>query len=143
MLFAESFDIIEILPWVVIAIAVVTLVGIIAKCISNYRVLKRNKTYVKRNGEIVPMLAIRGEYFVMSKDVEYTVGESGQFKAGYYILKGDGYDNFTVTINGETRELNGAETLQLSDGDKLTADTCDLLIKPYTNTQEKNNGALV
>lgn len=131
MLFA-NINLDQILVWVVVAIAVGVLAGVIFKCVSNYRALKRNKMYVKRNGEVVTLLAIRGEYFVMSRDVEYVVGNGGQLKQGDYVVKGDGYDNFTVTVNGQSRALIGAEILQLSDGDKLVASTCDLLIKPHT-----------
>lgn len=133
MLFAKlNLDLQQILFWAVIAIAIGALGGVIFKCVVNYRALKRNKMYVKRDGEVVSLLAIRGEYFVMSKDVEYVVDSGGQLKQGDYVLKGDGYDNFTLTVNGEQRSIVGTEILQLSDGDKLVAVTCDLLIKPHT-----------
>ncbi|MCH5152676.1 MAG: hypothetical protein J1F68_01775 [Clostridiales bacterium] len=50
MLFAEPIDLQNILPWVIVALAVVMLVSILGRCISIYRNLKRNRTYVKREG---------------------------------------------------------------------------------------------
>ena len=48
MLFAEPFDLQNIFPWVIIVLAAVMLIGILGKCVSIYRKLKRNRTYVKR-----------------------------------------------------------------------------------------------
>lgn len=48
MLFAEPVQLQNIMPWVIVALAVIMLASIIGKCISIYRNLKRNRTYVKR-----------------------------------------------------------------------------------------------
>ena len=133
MLFAQSFEFLSILPWIVVAVAVGVLAFIVIKCISMYRNLKRNKTEAKTVDETAPLIAIRGEYFVLKSGVEYLVGSDGQLMAGKYLLRGDGYDKFKVAVNGEERELNGDETLELNDGDRLSAVTCDTLIKPYTD----------
>lgn len=123
------------MPWVVVALAVVMLVTIIAKCISIYLKLKRNRTYVKHSGEIEQTIAIRGEYFVLGCGVEYSVGESGQLAAGEYILRGDGYDSFQLIVNGESRDFNGDSSVALCDGDVVSAPACDVLIKPVTNKE--------
>ena len=130
MLIANSSVLYDILPWIVVAIAVAMLAGILIKCISVYRTLKRNRTYVKRGGEVVPLLAIRGEYFVLTSGIEYSVGESGQLKTGKYVLRGDGYDKFQIALNGEEKELNTDDEIELNEGDKLCSITCDTLIKP-------------
>ena len=41
----------DIMPWVIVAMAVGMLVFIICKCVSIYRNLKKNRTYVKHDGE--------------------------------------------------------------------------------------------
>ena len=132
MLFAQPFQLQNIMPWVVVALAVIMLVTILGKCISIYRNIKRNRTYVKRDGEeeSQPLLTIRGEYFVLSCGVEYSVGESGQLKAGKYILRGDGFDKFQVKVNGAENECEGDSAADFADGDVITPVTCDVLIKP-------------
>lgn len=138
MLFAETPSILQILPWIVVAIAVGVLVFLIVKCVSIYRTLKRNKMYVKRDGEIIPLLAIRGEFFVLRCGIEYSVGDDGQLKQGGYVLRGDGYDKFQVKLNGEEKELNANDILDLSEGDTLCAVTCDLLTKPCQEDTQEN-----
>ena len=130
MLFIQPFEISNIWPWIVVALAVAMLAGILAKCISLYLTLKRNRTYVKRDGNVIPLLAIRGEYFVLACGVEYSAGEDGQLKCGKYVVRGDGYDKFRIVLNGEERELSTDNEIELNEGDKLRAVTCDTLIKP-------------
>lgn len=135
-----SFNLQNILPWVVVALAVVMLVSILAKCFSIYRNIKKNRTYVKRDGESKKqMLTIRGEYFVLSCDGEFSVGENGQLKAGKYLLRGDGYDKFQLTVNGETKELDGDSEVTFLDGDTVTPVTCNVLIKPMAGSQGETN----
>ena len=136
MLFSEPIDILGILPWMVVAVAVGVLAFVVIKCISMYRNLKRNKTEVKTVDEAAPLIAIRGEYFVLKSGVEYSVGDDGQLKAGKYLLRGDGYDKFQLNLNGEERELTTDAELETVDGDKLIVTSCDVLIKPYRETQE-------
>ena len=138
MLFAQSFDFLSILPWVVVAVAVGVLAFIVYKCVATYRNLKRNKNSVKQEVETIPLLAIRGEYFVLSRDVEYKVGEEGQLKAGKYALRGDGYDRFQILLNGEEQDFHTDESLQLTDGDWIAALSCDVLIKPCRDDTQEN-----
>lgn len=119
------------IPWIIVALAVVMLGFIVAKCISIYRKLKRSKTYVKREGEVVQTLAVRGEFFIMVCGVAYSVGEDGQLRSGKYVLRGDGYDEFCVKVNDEERQCNVDEMVELNDGDTIVAVTCDTLIKPF------------
>ena len=51
MLFALAFELQNIMPWVIVALAVIMLVSIVGKCFTIYRNLKRNRTYVKRDDE--------------------------------------------------------------------------------------------
>ena len=131
MLFAKPFDLQNILPWVIVALAVVMLVTILGKSFSTYRNIKKNKTNAKKDEQPKEqLLAIRGEYFVLSLSGTYLVGEGGQLRQGAYLLRGDGYDNFQLTVNGETVELNGDTVVNFSDGDAVTPVTCNVLIKP-------------
>ena len=130
MLFAEPIEFLDILPWLVVAVAVGVLAFLLGKCIKMYRNLKRNKNSVKQEIKVIPLLTIRGEYFVLSRDVEYKVGEDGQLKVGKYLLRGDGYDKFQFLLNGEEQDFHTDETLQLTDGDWIAALSCDVLIKP-------------
>ena len=130
MLFAEPLEFLSILPWIVVAIAVGVLVFIVVKCVSIYRNLKRNKMQAKVDDETSPLIAIRGEYFVLNKDIEYRVGSDGQLKSGKYLLRGDGYDKFQILLNGEKQEFHTDETLEVADGDRVAVLNCDILIKP-------------
>ena len=142
MLFSEPIDILGILPWVVVAVAVGVLVFILAKSFSLYRRLKRDKMNAKQASEqTIPLLAIRGEFFVLSCGVEYAVGNDGQLQAGKYQLRGDGYDKFQILLNGEEQDLHTDETLQLTDGDWIAALSCDVLIKPYQENTQENGQA--
>ena len=130
MLFAEPFQLQNIMPWVIVALAVIMLATVLGKCVSIYRNIKRNRTYVKRDTEQAQqLLTIRGEYFVLDCGTEYSVGEGGQLKSGKYLLRGDGYDKFQITLNGETKEFVGDGHVELADGDKITP-ACAVLIKP-------------
>ena len=136
LLFSKPFNLLHVLPWVVIAIAVVVIVGILAKSISSYRNIKRNRNNVKSDSEPkAQLIAIRGEYFVLSCNGQYSVGVGGQLKAGKYFLRGDGYDKFQLTVNGEVKEFVGDSEVDFSDGDTVTSVTCDLLIKPVIDTK--------
>ena len=136
MLFVEPFNLLNVLPWVVIALAVIMLIGILAKSISSYRNIKRNRTNSKSDSEPkAQLIAIRGEYFVLSCGGSYAVGEGGQLKAGKYFLRGDGYDKFQLAVNGETKEFDGDSEVTFSDGDTVTPVTCNLLIKPVIYTK--------
>ena len=138
MLFAEPLDFLSILPWIVVAIAVGVLVFIVVKCVSIYRNLKRNKACAKNDGESVPLLAVRGDFFVLACGVEYVVGDSGQLKQGKYVLRGDGYDEFQVKLNGEEKVLNGSDVVELSNGDTLSAVTCNTLIRPHQEGEQQD-----
>ena len=136
-LFGETLGLQDFLPWVVVAIAVVVLVSILAKSFSVYRNIKRNRTYVKREGkEPQQLLTIRGQYFVLSAGVEYSVGEHGQLKVGKYLLRGDGYDKFQLVINGETNDFDGDVNVEFADGDVISP-VCDILIKPVVTNEEQ------
>ena len=130
-LFADSFDLKNILPWVVVIIAVVMLASIIGKSFSIYRNIKKNRTYVKRDDDSFQrLISIRGEYFVLSCGGKYSVGADGQLKAGKYLLRGDGYDKFQLDINGDLRDFCGDSNIEFVDGDVITPVTCETLIKP-------------
>ncbi|MCH5156676.1 MAG: hypothetical protein J1G02_02225 [Clostridiales bacterium] len=137
-LFVEPIKLQNIMPWVVVAIAVVVLLSILIKCFSIYRNIKRNRTYVKPNGEEQQqrLLSIRGEYFVLSGGVEYSVGLNGQLKAGKYLLRGDGYDKFQLSINGQAIDFDGDTDREFADGDVIVP-ACDTLIKPIVTKEEK------
>ena len=136
MLFAKPFNIQNILPWVVIALAAIMLITILGKCFSIYRNIKKNRTYVNKKDEHKePLMTIRGEYFVLSSSGTYSVGEGGQLKPGEYLLRGDGYDKFELTVNGETKQFDGDSVVSFSDGDAVTPVTCDLLIKPVVDSK--------
>ncbi|MCH5151692.1 MAG: hypothetical protein J1F65_03430 [Clostridiales bacterium] len=143
MLFAEPIEFLDILPWLVVAVAVGVLAFLLGKCIKMYRTLKRNKLSAnnKSDEQQSPLLAIRGEYFVLSRDVEYKVGEEGQLKAGKYLLRGDGYDKFQFLLNGEEQDFHTDETLQLTDGDWIAALSCNVLIKPCRDDTQENTSA--
>ena len=137
MLFAEPFNLKNILPWVVIALAAIMLGGILAKCISIYRNIKKNRTYVKKNDEPkTPLLTIRGEYFVLSSSGTYSVGEGGQIKQGNYLVRGDGYDKFQLVTNGETKDFEGDIDVKFADGDVINP-VCDVLVKPIVTNEEQ------
>ena len=136
MLFAEPVKLQNLLPWLVVAIAVVVLASIIGKCISIYRNIKKNRKYVKPDEPQQLLATIRGEYFVLSGGVQYSAGQDGFLKAGRYILRGDGYDKFQLVINGETKEFDGDSEVELSDGDLITP-VCDVLIKPQVTKEEQ------
>ena len=140
MLFAEPIEFLDILPWLVVAVAVGVLAFLLGKCIKMYRTLKRNKLSAnnKSDEQQSPLLAVRGEFFVLSCGVEYSVGEDGQLKAGKYLLRGDGYDVFQIKLNGEEKQLNSNDTVELNDGDKLIAASCDVLIKPCRDDTQEN-----
>lgn len=134
MLFAEPFKIQNILPWVIVALVVIMLGAILGKSISTYRNIKKNRTSGKKDDQPKQqLLAIRGEYFVLSIDCEFLVGEGGQLRQGSYLLRGDGYDKFELTINGETKQFDGDSVVNLSNGDVVTPTTCNVLIKPIVD----------
>ena len=138
MLFAEPFNLQNIMPWVIVALAVVMLVTILGKCVSIYRNIKKNRTYVKREVENTQqLLSIRGEYLVLNSGVEYSVGEDGQLKAGKYLLRGDGYDKFQIAVNGEIKQYNGDSSAQFVNGDVISPVTCAALIKPIADEKEQ------
>lgn len=135
-LFAEPIKLQNFLPWVVVAIAVVMLATILGKSFSIYRNIKKNRTYTKRDDEQPQrLLTIRGEYFVLSSGVDYAVGQHGQLKEGNYLLRGDGFDKFQLTINGETKDFKGDSELELVEGDVIMP-ACDVLIKPILTNEE-------
>ena len=137
MLFAEPIKLQNILPWVIVALAVVMIVAILSKSFATYRNIKKNKNHVKQDDQPKePLMTIRGEYFVLQSNCAYSVGEGGQLKSGAYLLRGDGYDKFELTVSGETKQINGDSVVTFFDGDVLTPLTCDLLIKPFTDTKE-------
>ena len=49
MLFAEPFNLQNIMPWVIVALAILMLIGILGKCVSIYRKLKQNQNKAKLN----------------------------------------------------------------------------------------------
>ena len=136
-LFEQPLKLQDFLPWVVVAIAVIMLVTILGKCVSIYRNIKRNRTYVKRDDQpSQQLLTIRGEYFVLNSGAEYSVGEHGQINAGKYLLRGDGYDKFQLSINGELKDFVGDSTVEFADGDVIKPG-CNVLIKPIANEEEQ------
>ena len=138
MLFAKPILIQNILAWVVVALAALMFSAIIYKCIRIYRNLKKNRAYVKHDSEAISkIIAIRGEYFVLSCGVEYCVGESGQLAAGNYLVRGDGYDKFQLNVNGECRDFEGDSSVELCEGDTVQPTTCDVLIKPTASQTEQ------
>ena len=135
-LFGKTLGLPDFLPWVVVAIAVVVLASVLVKSFSVYRNIKRNRTYVKREGEEPQqLLTVRGQYFVLSAGVQYSVGQHGQLKMGKYLLRGDGYDKFQLVINGDTKDFDGDTDVEFADGDTVTP-LCDVLIKPITTNEE-------
>ena len=138
MLFAQSVEPKDIVTWVLLAVAVLALGGLVAKYISMYLKMKRDKARLdierqEQSGKAdSKLLEISGEYFVMRRDGEYGVGADGQIVQGEYELKSINGGAFTVRLNGQTREFSQDEVVSLAEGETICALTDSVLIKPMS-----------
>lgn len=59
---------------------------------------------------------------VMSRNVIYSAGVEGNFKAGKYIMESadDSTAKFNVRVNGLVREYEGGDAVTLTDGDTIS-----------------------
>lgn len=149
MLFAQSIEPKDTLTWILLALAVVALGGLITKVIATYRSAKQRQEQMdaaRREQQIADtlrLLEIKGEYLEMQQGIEYSVGNEGQIKEGRYVLKSANENGkLTVRLNGQIREFYDGEVVTLTDGDVICP-TDAVLIKPHTYIQEKNNGTLL
>ena len=148
MLFANSIEPKDIVTWVLVAMLVVAIGALASKYVAMYRKIKKTQKQLKKEREelanAVPdkLLAIDGDYFVLSCEVEYAVGADGQLRQGRYELKSADGCAFTVRICADAREYNDGDTVQLTDGDTICATTNGVLIKPIEASGEED-GTLV
>ncbi len=116
------------LPYVVLAIAVATLAGLIARFVIMYRDMRREKAARKQEEPCV-VLGVDGDYFVLSAMLQYGVGQGRQLAASSYLLKTADGNAVAVQINGAVRDCADGQVLVLSDGDILRCEQ-DVRIKP-------------
>lgn len=135
MAFAQSDFLSDILPWLVLAVGIVLIGGVVARGFAVYRDRKRAQSQSTKDvqkQQQPKLLQIRGDYLVLACNVSYEVGENGQLKAGAYEVKSavENEDKLYVRVNGPVKVYDSGSVIQLCDGDTFCPISGDVLIKP-------------
>ena len=119
-------------PWVLLAIAVTALSGLIVRFALMYRNMKRERLErLQASREEAPVLGVDGDRFVMYALRPYGVGETKQLRSGVYLLGSEDGGTISLQINGIVVDYSDGETITLGEGDTVRSEK-DIYIKPYT-----------
>ena len=121
------------LPWLILAIAVVALVGLAVRFVALYRQMKREKLQRQSaSADQDAVLGADGEFFVLYALRPYAVGEGKQLCAGEYIAGNS--EPVCVLFNGVAADVSEGDSFRLQDGDVIRAER-DLRVKPLSKEQ--------
>lgn len=86
---------------------------------------------VQTASEYLEEMEMRGEFYVLARNVIYSAGAQGQISTGKYIVESsiESEEKFNVRFNGLVREFSKDDSIYLAEGDTISGVSNSILIK--------------